>query len=167
MRLRISILILSITLFGCVSKKKNASNGPDSIGTSQALAHQYIYKQKYDFSEKLPVVLSEDKQLILAYPDPLDVSLDTLIRCPVKLFKDYWFDRIGIGVNTGYVDILLRDYARLAEPPRMEFMRSKLIEKEPFQEVWDCGIRGEITVNEVNELILQDSLIKRCKQIWP
>lgn len=156
-----------VILSACASKKIKPSELSDGFGGTRDLAHQFVYKQKADYSNKLPVGLSAGKDTILSYPGPKDVLQDTAILYPVKLFKDYWWDRIGVGTNTGYVDIELPQYTLLKEPPALEFLSSKLLEKEPYLEIWDCGTKGAITIKEVNDMIMQDSLFKKCKKIMP
>ena len=158
-------VVLALLIFAaCGTRKQNKPMFKDTTMSSQ-LPALIIYKTKKDYSNLVPVILSSDKKQIIGYPDPIDVKNDSSYNYPTSLFNGYWIDNIGITVNTGFININLEDYSKLKEPPSIKEMTSKLVEVEPFLEIWNCGYGIELNIPELNRIILTENLEDHFKRI--
>lgn len=169
---RLFTVFLSIALLlsgaGCITRNKGMIEGPAKPGLVEAMPHLMVYRQMSDCSNMLPVVLSEDKSQILSYPHPKDVQMaDSVLLYPVVLDSGYFLDRIGITVHTAYLNINLAEYNKREYPFSMDEMLSMVQVKAPFSELWDCGVRGNISLEALNEMIRSNSLCSRCKKLIP
>lgn len=161
--IRVLIFFTATLFLSCGTSKKRESNQMNTT-SSNLLPPVYVYKTKKNFSKLLPVTLSPDKKEIIGYPHPKDVVNDSSYNYPSKLFGDYWIDRIGINVNTGYLNITLKDYAELSEPLTPTQMMSILIEDSPFLEIWIPKKGVDVNVISINDMIIygtmEDHLIR-------
>jgi hypothetical protein len=115
----------------------------------------------------VPIGLSADKKEIVSYPDPKDVKNDSGFYYPTALNDGYWMDNIGVGVNTGYLGMSLKEYSQLSEPLKLNVMMTMLVDTSPFTEMWNCGSRGSVSIEEINKWISTKTLSKNCKAIHP
>src|ERR1044071_4992028 len=67
-----------------------------------------VYKTKADYSNYVPVILSEDKSKIVSYPDPKDVQS----AAPVKLKNGYLLDNRGINKNVAFLRWTYEEYKK-------------------------------------------------------
>ena len=95
-----------------------------------------IYKFKIiDYSNNVPVELSDDKNKITSAPG-------NITRMPVKLTESYYLDG-SMGVNTGYLSITIEEHNAFEIKPGIDSLYNLLIEKDPYLEYYyrhDDGI---------------------------
>ena len=126
-----------------------------------------IYKTRADYSQLVPVILSDDKSKIVAYPAPGDVQAENGFLLPVKLKKGYLLDNIGVGKNTAFIKLTYGQYAALSTPPTATELYGMIVDKAPFTELCDCGKRADYkdAPAELNKLIKKRKLKKKCRGI--
>jgi hypothetical protein len=126
-----------------------------------------VYKTKADYFNNVPVLLSNDKQTIIAYPDPKDLTLDNKLCLPTQLEKGYLLDNRGISVNVGFLNISYLEYSRLATSPSLNELRKLLLDTNPLVELYDLGLSYNYKdrKEEINQIIRRNQLInfKRLK----
>ena len=112
----------------------------------------------------MPVQLSADGKSIVSYPGPSDVKAGGHYLSPVKLHKGYLLDRIGVGRNTAFVKYCYYRYSRLKSVSPDKLLH-KIDRKARISEMYDCGVRGTYTVQQLNDMIDKGELAKKCKMI--
>lgn len=163
MRILLAVIILFFS--ACCARKTHflTVSRPNSASALPAIV---IYKTKANYSMLVPVGLSADKKEIVSYPDPKDVKDDSGFYYPTALKNGYWMDNIGVGVNTGYLGMSLKEYSQLKEPLSLDEMMVMLVDTNPFIEMWNCGNRGSISVTEINKTIENNKLESTFKRIY-
>jgi hypothetical protein len=127
--------------------------------------HAIVYKTRKDYSNYVPVILSDDKSMIVSYPSNKDVFYDGKLALPTKLKSGYLLDNRGISVNSAFLDMTYLEYSELPDSPSPVELNKRILDKDPFVEIWLCGERDELKdpVKELNELI--DDGLAGCKRI--
>jgi hypothetical protein len=163
-------LCVVMLISSCHCCKKNqtvAEKKSESISSTKQITGPatVIYKTKADYSKFIPVVLSDDGSKIISYPDPQDVKDADMLRTPSALHQGYWLDNKGISLKTVFINITYEEYSKMASPPSLQEMYSKIIDKNPFTEFYACDLRASFGVNiidAVNDMIDKGNL-KNCK----
>lgn len=161
--LSVLITILGIlSVFSCNKNFKNADKNFNPLYTPGPRA--YVYKTNADYSNKVPVILSEDKKTIISYPHPNDLKAGDTFLKPTVLIDNYYLDNKGVQANTAFLDISFEEYGSYTEAPSLNYLESKLLDKNPFLELCDCGLKSNIKSHEtLNLLIKQKKLRSTCK----
>jgi hypothetical protein len=162
MRILLAIVIL---FFASCCTRKPPTVTVTRPTSAKALPAIIIYKTKANYSMLVPVGLSADKKEIVSYPDPKDVKDDSGFYYPTALKNGYWMDNIGVGINTGYLGMSLKEYSQLKEPLSLAEMMAMLVDLNPFTEMWNCGNRESVSVDELNIWIKNNELSENCKKI--
>lgn len=126
-----------------------------------------VYKTKKDYSNKVPVMLSEDKKTIVWYPHPSDVKIDGKIKTPIKLSSGYLLDQQGIGKNVAFLNISYQKYASLRNILSLDTMFQLILDADPLSEMCNCGSSAGFSdqVNQLNVLIKQKTIRSTCKNV--
>jgi len=119
-----------------------------------------VYKTKADYFKNVPVLLSDDKQTIVAYPDPKDLTIDNKLCLPIQLKKGYLLDNRGISSNVGFLKISYQEYSNLASPPSINELKNLLLDADPLIELYDLGLRYNYKSieKEINQIITRNKL---------
>lgn len=114
-----------------------------------------IYKMKGDFSNLVPVTLSDDKKSVISYPGPKDVYTNGKLAKPTRLSKDFWLDNRGISANTAFLRLTYEEYAVLDKMPSPEELMGMVAEKNPISRMYACGLRSSYSniEEELNKAI--------------
>jgi len=120
--------------------------------------HAVVYKTKADYSKYVPVTLSDDKSKIVSYPAPQDVFTNGKLALPTALPHGFWLDNRGIGPNSCFIKITYEDYAKLPQAPSPEDLYKLIIDKEPFTEMYDLGLRNLLKDGDINQIIKKHKL---------
>lgn len=120
-------------------KQKRASKTKEM--KTSALPNVFIYKTKNDYSNQIAVTMDEAKEEIISYPDPSDIDPET--SKPVQLGNGYLLDNQGINFNSVFIDYTFEEYAALNKPPSISEMKTHILDKDPFLELWQCGNRQQ------------------------
>jgi hypothetical protein len=123
-----------------------------------------IYKTKKDYSEYLPVTLNNNKDRIVSYPSPRDIYYNGKLALPTKLKKGYYLDNRGISPNSVFTSYTYEEYSKLDRAPNVEDIMKRIIDFDPFLEIYICGNRID---NNMNTLIKKmiDGKFKDCQRI--
>ncbi|RYE23479.1 MAG: hypothetical protein EOP51_10340 [Sphingobacteriales bacterium] len=127
---KILLAIFSVTSCAAFAQEVNIT-GPKLV----------VYKTKGDYSNMVPVGLSEDKSRIVSYPAPTDIKVAGGYLKPSKLAKGYLLDNQGIGKNVAFLNISYEAYAKMDQLSRDE-LYTKIADKDPLVELYDCGQRN-------------------------
>jgi hypothetical protein len=127
--------------------------------------HAVVYKTKADYSKYVPVNLSDDKSRITSYPAPQDVYTDGKLALPTPLAHGYWLDNRGIGPNSCFIKITYEEYAKLPQSPSPDELYKLIIDKDPFTEMYDLGLRNSLKNGEICEIVKKHKLKEYKKLI--
>lgn len=110
-----------------------------------------IYKFKtIDYSNNVPVELSDDKNKITSAPG-------NIFRMPVKLVNDYYLDG-SMGVNSGYLSIIIEEHNSLEIKPGIDSLYNLLVEKDPYIEYYyrhdDGTFRNENSIYGIDTALI-------------
>lgn len=163
-----------ITFCACETVKnsnKPVNTTPQSVNTqvSQTLDFSIpstlVYKTKNDYFNNVPVILSEDKTMIVSYPAPSDVYYNGKLAYPKRLDDNYLLDNRGINQNIAFLKLTYDEYSKLSKAPSIKEMYEMIIDKDPISELCNCGNRQQFKneVSEINELV-KNNLLK-CQKI--
>ena len=149
--MKIQLFFLTIViLLGCNTEKKQSKNKVDLQSNTtnagkpvdfSAGPPTIIYKTKKDYYDKVPVTLSDDKTKIVSYPGVKDVYYNGKLALPVKLNEGFLLDNRGVGKNSAFLSITYEEYSKFTEAPSLSEMMNKIIDKDPFTDIYDCGNR--------------------------
>ncbi len=113
-----------------------------------------IYKANANLYDKVPVSLSEDKTSITSFPHPKDLIFKGQLALPTKLVKGYYLDNRGVGPNTAFLKYSYQEYAALKKLPNPDELFMAIIDNNPMQEIFECGMRSEFKdIKELNKLV--------------
>lgn len=164
--------IVMFAIFGCKSKQQNTGKIPElkpSVNNQSvaALPHAIIYKTTTDYTNNVPVNLSEDKTKIVSYPHPNDVFMGENLALPTQLHNGYLLDNRGIGRNVAFLKYTYEEYSQLKDVPTILDLQENIIDKDPLTELWDCGIKTNAPEmqTQLNKWIDDDLLLDKCKRI--
>src|SRR5207248_199510 len=101
-----------------------------------------VYMTRGDYSDKVPVMMSEDRKTILSFPDLADLRRDSLKSLPVQLVNGYLLDNRGIGPQVAFLRLNYDEYAGLKQPPTPDQLISNLLDTDPIVEMYNCGNRN-------------------------
>lgn len=120
-----------------------------------------VYKTRKDYSNLVPIQLSQDKQTIISYP-----AKEDLVRVgnknAQKLENGFLIDLIGVTQNTVFTNFDLDQYQQVATPTIEEFKKN-IIELDPFIEMYQC--ERKFTQNEINKFIIDNTISEKCLKI--
>lgn len=130
----------------------------------KANAPLIIYKTKADYANNIPIILDDKKNIVVSYPALKDVFFNGELARPTKLKNGYFLDNFGISTNSVFTSFSFEEYSKLEKVPSIDELKNKIIEKNPFIEIWNCGNRNDYkTIDEVNDII--KSNFKGCSRI--
>jgi hypothetical protein len=147
------LIISSLIITSCKTAKQseNAAKQTMTTNTNNAGPHAIIYKTTKDYSDNVPVTLSEDKKKVISYPDKGDVFYKGKLAYPTKLENGYLLDNRGISATTAFTKYTYEEYSKLKTTPDTETLFNSIIDANPFTEIIDCGSRYRFK-DEVTEL---------------
>lgn len=133
-----------------------------------------VYKTKANYDTLVPVILSEDRSEIIAYPHPRDLllppsgdkpSLKKQYTLPVRMEGGYLLDNRGVGIYTAFLDMSYQEYSALAQPPSLAELKERILDSDPMTEVCDCGDRMAFkdVERQINKIIVMKKLRKDCR----
>lgn len=124
-----------------------------------------VYKTKKDYSNQVAVTMNAQRTEIISYPSPKDVYYKGKLAKPTPLKNGYWLDNRGVNENTVFLNYTYEEYSALKEAPALKEMMLCIVDKNPFTEIVNCGVRSQYKneEEELNKLI--DSNFLGCKII--
>ena len=124
-----------------------------------------VYKTRKDYSDLVPVIMDEERTQIVSYPDPSDLFYEGKLAKPTALKDGYLIDNRGINANVAFLGYTYEVYSKLKQPPRMQELLSKIVDKYPLLELVYCGSRTKYK-QEIPELdALIDAGFPNCRKV--
>jgi len=177
-------IIISGTIIYLVTNKNINSQNPTSQITTNSQNNQpamnkfnpdfsgpptIIYKTKGDYFSLMPVLMSEDKTIIVGYPDIKDIYYQGKISYPTRLKDGYLLDNRGLSRNSAFLNITYEEYAKLSKTPTSVELEKMIIDGNPFVEIFDCGNRyqfgGDNEIDKIN-LMIDSGQLSKCKSLF-
>lgn len=150
--------LLAVALISCNTARKQAEDIQIEFGTKPTI----IYKTTEDYSAFVPVMLSEDKRSIVAYPGPADVYYKDTLAYPTPLADGYWLDHRGINNRVAFLDITYEEYAKMSQKLLPEQLVKHIQDKAPLVACYDCG-----SVKEIDQLniLIKGKALSKCRNL--
>lgn len=128
-----------------------------------------VYKTSENYNNLVPVTLSTDKTSIIAYPHPGDLMAGEAFATPTELDDGYLLDNRGITKNTAFLRLSYEEYANMDHLLPLDVLFDLIIDKEPFTELYDCGVKTDYPDIKagLNDLIQANQLRAHCKLLVP
>ncbi len=124
----------------------------------------FVYKTKADYTQNVPVTLSDDKSQIIAYPAPQDLYNNDKLAYPTPLSDGYLLDNRGINAHTAFLKMTYVQYSKLKELPPLKDLYQQIIDKDPFTDLCNCGNRLQFQSDADIDFLVKNQL-KDCKRI--
>lgn len=162
------LVALGLAMSCSPSKKANKTETtflPEVVPVFAPGPHAMVYLTTSDFRENVPVQLDDEGKSIVSYPHPSDLSVDGHLKLPTTLKNGYLLDNKGINENVAFLKISYATYAKLEQAPALAELNKGILERSPFLELCDCGLRSAFTDIEaqLNQLIERGKLRSTCK----
>ncbi len=143
----LAMIILALLFSMCSSNKQIPC-------VANVNAPLVIYKTKKDYSNNIPVILNEAKDKIISYPAIGDIYFNGEIAYPIALENGFLLDNLGINTNSVFTSYTFEEYSKLQKVPTIKEFMDRIIDKDPFSEIYNCGKRVDFkTTDEVNSFI--------------
>lgn len=122
---------------------------------AMALPSVIVYKTRKNYNNLVPVTLDPTASRIVSMPDPSDVHRGDGYATPTELENGYLLDNRGISKHSAFLSYTYEEYAALDSLPSLDELMSRIVDKHPIIEMWDCGkpARFNDKIEGVNELI--------------
>lgn len=170
-----ALLIILMTFLTACSTTKSAVNTdvvrkPDcglplyvpENDTDVRDVHKWVvFKSKKDYSNLVPIQLSQDKQTILSYPAKEDL-VRTGNKNALPLEGGFLLDLIGVNQNTVFTNYSIEQFQRVSAPS-IEELKKNIIELDPFVEMYSCDRNYD--KNELNKFIIDNTISNKCLKI--
>ena len=129
----------------------------------------FIYKTKKDYRDKVPVMLTDDKTKVRAYPDPKDLKTKGKFAYPTQLEQGFLLDNQGINNNVAFLSLTYEEYAALSQKPDAATVLKMVLDADPLTELFYCGSRvqyEETTIAEqLNKVIRQNKMEQKFQRV--
>lgn len=139
-----SVILFSAMISSCCSAKK-AANTQTSQEVSIPGPKVIIYQTTKDFSMFVPVILSDDKESLVSYPDIKDVYYNGVLAYPTKLNQGFLLDNRGITKNVAFINLTYEQYSKLDKTPDAVQLMKMIVDKNPLSKMYSCGVRSTYT----------------------
>ncbi|HRZ42579.1 MAG TPA: hypothetical protein P5228_07745 [Bacteroidales bacterium] len=106
-----------------------------------ALPPMIIYKTRGDYQFLVPVTLNPEKTAVIMFPAPTDLQYEGRLAIPENLDQGYLLDLRGINQHTAFLHITYEKYSQLENTPDPAELFSMILDKDPFVEIYVCGVR--------------------------
>jgi hypothetical protein len=152
------ILFFTVLMLIACSRTVNSSGTSTVVNSGQSSVPSppcIVYKTKSDYSKNVPVILSDDRNRIVSYPDVKDVFFKGNLAYPTVLNDGFLLDNRGISPNVAFLSVTYEQYSKMTKTPSVDELFQLIIEKDPLKEMYQCGNRskyGDIE-NELNKMI--------------
>jgi hypothetical protein len=146
------VIILAVLTAACCHLHKTAKQtSPAGVPGPKAI----IYKTNYDYTNLVPVTLSDDKKSIVSYPGVKDIYYQGKLATPTLLHNGWLLDNRGINLNVAFIRLTYEEYAKKEKAPDAEELYSLIIDKNPLTSMYECGLRSDYQdiENDLNKLI--------------
>lgn len=159
--LHISVLLAIALMSACITSKKTSHVNPvqptpvTAVTVVTATPEVIIYQTTRNYSEFVPVILSDDKKKIESYPDVKDIYYKGKLAYPTPLHRGYWLDNRGISKNVAFTKLTYEAYSKLPVTPSAENLMTMITDSKPIKRMYSCGKRSSFKdlVSDLNAKI--------------
>lgn len=151
------LILVMVIISGCRTQKASRAGSGAPI---QASGPQIIiYQTARDYSQNVPVILSDDKATIESYPGIKDVFYEGKLSYPTPLHKGFWLDNRGINRHVAFLSITYKEYAELPRTPAPADLMKLMLDNDPLVKMYKVGMRinTENLVEMLNKRIDSDN----------
>ncbi|MBN1339497.1 MAG: hypothetical protein JXA03_09245 [Bacteroidales bacterium] len=142
-------MVIFALVYSCENRPK--SNTENAVGekedsvvrVAQPGPPVIIYKTKNNYYDKVPVILSEDKESIASYPDIRDVYRNGQYSYPTRLNDGFLLDNRGIDRNVAFLKLTYGEYSKLEKTPSGSELMEMILDPDPLTEMYHCGSRSK------------------------
>ena len=153
----LTIIIMALLLSTCNSGKQISKS-------TNMNAPLIVYKTKANYANNIPIILNSSKDKIISFPSPSDIYLNGKFAKPDNLADKFLLDNFGISVNSAFTSYTFEVYSKLDKAPTIQEFMDKIIDNDPFSEMYNCGNRADFkTIGEINNTIKND--LDNCMKI--
>ena len=159
-------LILLIGIWSCKSQQGVGKNTVDEFAPDFTKGPPTIvYKTKRNYDDRVPIIVSGDKTVIVSYPGQEDIRRGNGLPLPLSLKKGYLLDNRGINVDVAFLKITYAEYVAMKYQPSLAEMYAMIEDDDPLVELYDCGCRKVFVdiEGQLNELIKNNDLRNICR----
>lgn len=124
-----------------------------------------IYKTRQDYTQNVPVILSEDRKKVVSFPDVKDVYVNGTVAYPTLLHRGYLLDVRGIGPGVAFLKLTYEEYRKLGKTPSADELMNLVMDKDPLTEMFRCGTKYQYQdlEGDLNRMIDRDDFSKCVK----
>lgn len=122
-----------------------------------------VYKTKGDYAKQVPVILSPDNKMVVAFPAQSDLRINGEFTFPDVLEQGYLLDNRGINPNTAFLKFTYEDYYNMDNIPTADRLMNYILDDDPFLEMYDVGRRGQFknATEEINQMIRSGKILEK------
>ncbi len=144
-------IVIPLLFFSCSSSRI-------VVPAAYELAPVIVYKTSADYFDKVPITLNEEGDQVMSYPAPSDLRYGEGFSLPVQLKKGYLLDLRGVQPNSAFTSYTYEEYFALEIAPSPGELLDKVIDPDPFTEMYYCGKHSESKdlTKALNRLIKDD-----------
>ncbi len=162
------ILLLCIISFCACKTQETSTETSSAENKTVAVAAPpiVIYKMNKDYSENVPITLTDDGDAIASYPHPRDVYTRGELAKPTQLAKGYWLDNRGINEHVAFLSYTYEEYAALPDAPSFDDIKAHIIDRDPIKEMWISKNHfSRDNLDELNRIIKHKELKDKFQRI--
>lgn len=112
--------------------------GTASRRSMEMLRPIIIYRTKADYSQLVPITLSEDGQQVVSYPAPTDLMRGQDYTLPTPLADGWLLDNRGITPHSVFIRLSYAEYGALERSPSTEELLQLVVDPNPFVSIVLC-----------------------------
>lgn len=123
---------------------------------SEALKPIIVYATRADYSTLVPILLTSEKQRIIAYPACTDLGSEGSYSLPIQLKDGFLYDRRGIAIGVAFLKLTYSEYCRLEDRLTPEvLLEDYILDDDPltFFAICDRSQLRDESVEELNRYI--------------
>ncbi|NUM31655.1 MAG: hypothetical protein HUU47_04955 [Bacteroidetes bacterium] len=157
--MRLILFFTAFIVFSCSARKFKPEFYPGP--------HEIVYKTKLDYFYNVPVILNDEKNMILVYPSKEDLKRGENFQYPIKLDDGWLLDTRGINKNVVFLKLTYEEYYKLEAIPAPDQLFDMIIDKNPLSQMCDCGNKKAFKdeVKQLNFLIKKGKVNEKCKNL--
>ncbi len=108
-----------------------------------------IYTMNGDWSQYVPVNVTEDGATLISFPAPSDIKA---FSTPVNVGDGYWLDRRGIGPNTVFTRWTYAEYSQLPTVPAPDEILDNIIPGARVTEILELPLPASVAAKQPSKI---------------
>lgn len=139
--------------------------GGGNGAASRAMPAIIVYKTTKDYNNLVPVIMNNARTAIVSYPHPTDVKRGSGYTTPTPLKNGYLLDNRGINRNVAFLNYTYEAYSKLTAAPTIEELLSRIVDKYPLVEMYECGRKTDYNNVEPELNAVIEKGFPNCKRV--